>query len=184
MSTWTTKSFDRDRDYIVVKHSLNGVNSKVGGIKYRDGYAVVEKGSKSYFALKRVKPAAIAKEYPLIHLKDLRFVTRTADIKIIFGVDVYNRYILQLKQFLDKKVIEDHKKSDKCQCILESGQHCKQLQFELSPSKFCKQHLLKDPRLKEFGIEIPLVLFGKQRKNEFKQRVLKTLKKLKEDNKF
>jgi len=93
MSVWTTKALTGDRNYIVIQHTLKGVNHVVNGVKFRDGYAVVEKDSKTYYMLKKVPVLRAAKEYPLIHLKKLKFITRTADIKMVFGQDVYRRFI-------------------------------------------------------------------------------------------
>lgn len=93
MSVWTTKSLERDRVYIVLQHTLKGVNYVVNGVKFRNSYAVVEKDSKTYHSLKKVPVLRSAKEFPLTHLKKLAFITRTIDIKTVYGQDVYRRFL-------------------------------------------------------------------------------------------
>ena len=93
MSVWTTKSLERDKVYVVVQHTLKGVNYVVNGVKFRNSYAVVEKDSKVYHSLKKVPVLRSAKEYPLTYLKKLSFITRTVDIKTVYGQDVYRRFL-------------------------------------------------------------------------------------------
>lgn len=93
MSVWTTKSLDRDKIYIVIQHSLKGVNYVVNGVKFRNSYAVVEKDSKVYHSLKKVPVLRLAKEFPLTYLKKLSFITRPIDIKTVYGQDVYRRFL-------------------------------------------------------------------------------------------
>jgi len=93
MSVWTTKSLDRARNYIVIQHTLRGVNYVINGIRFRDSYAVVEKDSKTYHGLKRVPVLRAVKEYPLTHLAKLPFITRPADIRMVYGQDVYITFI-------------------------------------------------------------------------------------------
>lgn len=91
MSVWTTKSLDKDRDYIVIKHTLPNANATVFGVKFRGGYAVVEKDSKTYYKIKKM-PLISGQEYPLTFLRKLPFVTRPADVKMIYGAEVYSKY--------------------------------------------------------------------------------------------
>ena len=94
MSVWTTKSLDRHREYIVLRHTLRGVNHIVSGVRFRNSYAVVEKDSKTHKALKKIPVLRRAQEYPLTHLRALKFITRTADIRTVFGQDVYHKFLL------------------------------------------------------------------------------------------
>jgi uncharacterized protein (UPF0335 family) len=103
MSVWTTKALDRDRNYIVIKHSLKGVNHIVNGVKFRDSYAVVEKDSKTYFNLKRVPNLKATKEFPLLYLLELPFITKISDIKTVYGQDVYRTF---LKQWQNKQQLQ------------------------------------------------------------------------------
>lgn len=98
MSVWTTKSLESDKDYIVMQHTLKGVNYVISGVKFRDSYAVVEKNSKIYYMLKRVPVLRGSKEYPLTHLSKLPFITRSSDVKMVFGQDVYRRYLEELNK--------------------------------------------------------------------------------------
>lgn len=104
MSVWTTRSQNRDRNYVVLQHSLRGVNYVVNGVRFRDSYAVVEKGSKTYSALKRVPVLRSAKEFPLTHLAKLAFISRQSDIKTVYGQDVYLSY-LKAKDIEDQERI-------------------------------------------------------------------------------
>lgn len=79
-----------------MQHTLKGVNYVINGVKFRDSYAVVEKDSKTYHLLKKVPVLRAAKEYPLTHLSKLPFITRTMDIKAVYGQDVYRRYLAEL----------------------------------------------------------------------------------------
>lgn len=98
MSVWTTKSLESDKDYIVMQHTLKGVNYVISGVKFRDSYAVVEKNSKTYYMLKKVPVLRGSKEYPLTHLTKLPFITRTSDVKTVFGQDVYRRFMEEIQK--------------------------------------------------------------------------------------
>jgi hypothetical protein len=69
MSFWSTRSLESDRNYVVMQHTLKGVNYVINGIKFRDSYAVIEKDSKAYHLLKKIPVLRAAKEYPLTHLR-------------------------------------------------------------------------------------------------------------------
>lgn len=112
MSIWTTKSLESDRNYIVFQHTLKGVNYVINGIKFRDSYAVVEKNSKTYYMLKKVPVLRAAKEYPLTHLRKLPFVTRTQDVKIIYGQDVYRRYLEEMEKERESQALEQQKQQE------------------------------------------------------------------------
>lgn len=104
MSIWTTRKLDRDREYIVMRHPLRGINNIINGVKFRDSYAVVEKGSKVYHYLKKIPVLRKAEEYPLTHLRYLHFVNRTSDVKMVYGEDVYSKF---LKAEEDAKLAEE-----------------------------------------------------------------------------
>lgn len=98
MSVWSTRSLESDKNYVVMQHSLRGVNYVINGVKFRDSYAVVEKNSKTYYMLKKVPVLRAAKEYPLTHLTKLPFITRTMDIKSVYGQDVYRRFLEEVEK--------------------------------------------------------------------------------------
>lgn len=98
MSIWTTKSLESDKNYIVLQHTLKGVNYVINGVKFRDSYAVVEKNSKTYYMLKKVPVLRASKEYPLLHLCKLPFITRSIDVKSVYGQDVYVKYLKEIEK--------------------------------------------------------------------------------------
>lgn len=219
MSVWTTKSLERDRSYIVMQHALRGVNHTINGIKFREGYAVVEKDSKVYFTLKRIPVLRNAKEFPLTHLKKLPFITRTQDIRTVYGQDVYATYLyeveqakiaeeqaavakreqeVQAKQELEKQLDAAKQANDevkveeikanipilvKCSHRTPDGTLCETDALEYSPSGLCGNHLLEDPRLAEYGFEVPSFM-TKDEKKAFRTKVKEGLKKAKAQGKF
>lgn len=108
MSVWTTRTLDRTREYIVLQHTLKGVNYVVGGVRFRDGYAVLERDSKTYHMLKRIPVLRNAREFPITHLRNLSFITRTLDVKNVFGHDVYIRFLAAEEAL--KQSVEDSKR--------------------------------------------------------------------------
>lgn len=172
MSTWTTQSLERDRNYIVLKHTLRGVNYSIQGVKFRSGYAVVEKNSKVYFALKKIPVLRNALEYPLDHLQNLPFITRTQDVDTIFGRDVYIKYLAAIansvqevqEQIVEEKLHIHTEVQNKCRFSLENGEMCKRAAAEYSPSSYCEIHVLQDPKLAEHGFEVPPYMSKNQRK--------------------
>lgn len=183
MSVWTTKALSRDKEYIVLKHKLRGINYVVQGIKFRDGYAVVEKDSKTYFMLKKMPILQGCQEYPLVYLRKLKFVTRTSDIKTIFGQDVYRHYLNALNKDLNKEKEDqrlqeelDHIDLGGCAFRGENKALCQHDALPESPSGYCKLHLLHDPKLAENDIKIPKFI-TKQEQAPLKEKVIKQLNK-------
>jgi hypothetical protein len=189
--TWTTQSLDRKREYILIQHTLRGVNYSVMGVTFRDSYAVVEKNSKTYHSLKRIPVLRTAKEYPLLALKNLKFITRTLDVQFIFGKDVYNHYIKELNAHLAKvetqakeeAIIKHIEENIKCKFLIDNKDLCQKDAKSYSPSCYCEKHLFNDPRLEEFGITIPPFL-TKDEKKELRQTINSKLEKLKSQGKF
>jgi len=219
MSVWLTRSLERPRNYIVLQHTLKGVNHTVNGIKFRDGYAVVEKDSKVYLNLKKIPVLRASKEYPLTHLKKLPFITRTSDIRTVYGQDVYVKFLeeaeleaARLEQEKEQKRIDELKaKADlekqlaeaqiannetlieeiksnipiivKCCYTTQDGTLCKEDAVEHSPSGHCNQHLLEDPRLAQYGFEVPKFM-TKDERRAFRSKVKEGMKKAKAQGKF
>jgi len=184
---WTTKSLNRNQKYILLKHKLKDLNGFINGVKFRGGYAAVPKDSKSYYTLKKLP--LISEEYPLICLKDLSFITRTSDVGLIYGKDVYTQYIKELSVILAKKekinieVSErEHINKGLCNFRVPNGKLCNNEALEVSPGKYCKLHFLQDPFLKELGIKVPRL--SKDEKKEWREKVLKELTKLKKKGEF
>lgn len=188
MSVWSTKSSGIDREYIVLKHKLRGVNYVINGIKFRNGYAVVEKNSKTYRFLKQIPVLRNAEEFPLIFLRKLMFITKPLDVKMVYGQDVYLQYLKQLTPIVKQEIVEIKEEKvkthieveNKCSFITPKGVLCKETVIQESPSKYCMKHLLQDPKLKDFGIEVPLLL--KKDKHPFRLEVIDKLKKLNKNN--
>lgn len=181
---WATKSLERDRDYVVIKHTLKDMNGNVAGVKFRGGYAVVEVGSKAYTQLKKLPLIKNNEDLPLVFLRKLPFITRTSDVKLVYGQDVYAKYLQVLHEELDKEVVEEAEKSDlahvevenRCAFTTPKGVLCSHEAMNGSPSKYCKLHLLEDPKLGELGIVVPARLTKKEKK-EYREKIAGKLEK-------
>jgi len=182
---WTTRSLDRKRDYVVIKHKLRDMNGTIAGVKFRGGYAVVEKDSKTYKQIKSLPLIKHEPEFPLLHLRKLPFVTRTLDVKIIYGQDVYRYYLEQLMTVLEEEKLQreadaevqhvvEHKG---CAFRSKDGDLCKFNALVNSPSNYCRKHVLYDPKLEELGIKVPKRLTSKE-KVEWKDRIIGKLESL------
>lgn len=133
MSVWTTKAFEKARDYIVIQHTLRGVNYVVNGIRFRDSYAVVEKNSKTYHTLKRIPVLRAIREFPLTHLAKLPFITRHADIKMVYGQDVYVSFLREYQeQENQEKALAELQRLEKEDQILKQREEELRLKEELS----------------------------------------------------
>lgn len=179
MAVWSTKYLGKDRNYVVLKHQLPNVNYSVGEIKFRGGYTVIEKDSKSYFNLKKIPILRGAKEFPITFLGKLPFITRAKDISTIFGKDVYVHYIKAIAAAKEKEEVAQHQE-DGTKCAFtetQSGEICNRDKLEESPSGYCHLHLLLDPQLSELGIEVPKFI-PKAEKNDLRYTIINKLKKL------
>lgn len=193
MSFWLSKSSGRDCEYIVLRHTLRGANYNVNGVKFRDGYAVVEKGSKVHIGLKKIPVLRAAQEFPLTWLRKLPFITRPLDVRNVYGVDVYVKYLKELETELaqeaqTKKVEQEIKHVEEKNCAHRTeksgGQDlCKEKALEQSPSGLCLRHILSEPRLQELGIDVPRFI-PKKDKWAMKEKVAEELAKLKKEGKF
>lgn len=191
MSVWTTKSSGRARTFIVIQHKLKGFNQHINGVRFREGYAVVEKDSKVYATLKKLPLIKNAREFPLSFLKQLPFITRSMDIKLIYGAEVYEHFVKEyaVKEQEDKvqqKVEQEitHVESNKCAFrTLTTEELCKFDAHEHSPSGYCHKHVLDDPKLAELGIEVPKFMTKKERA-AMKEKVISQLEDAKKEGKF
>lgn len=199
MSIWSTKSSGRDTGYVLLRHTLRGVNYVINGVRFRDSYAVVQKDSKTYRNLKAIPVLKAAQEYPLIILRDLKFITRPQDVKTVYGADVYVQYLKELDKEIKKEVIEQkveleikhvelHKKCshrviDTSGKLSENNALCSMDALEHSPSGYCFRHILDEPMLNELGIDVPKFI-PKKDKQDMKNKVSEQLKKLKKEGRF
>lgn len=191
MSVWSTKSSGRARTYVVIQHKLKAFNQFINGVRFRNGYAVVEKDSKTYSALKKLPLIKNAREFPLSFLKELPFITRTSDIKLVFGVEVYEHFIKeyavkveedkvqQAEKIAEQEAVAHVQEHKKCAHISENTKElCEHTAYELSPGGHCYKHLLEDPKLAELGIEVPRFLTKKE-KAALKEKIANQLQKMK-----
>ena len=198
MSVWVTKSSGRDREYIVLKHTLRGVNYVINGIKFRNSYAVVEKNSKTYVDLKKIPVLRGSLEFPLTFLKKLTFITRPLDVKLVYGADVYVQYLkqldvdnikeLELKELNEKLEKEKtdilHIENKKCShTTVHTNDLCLFDALEESPTGYCLLHILDEPKLVELGIDVPRFI-PKKDKQSTKEQVAQQLRRLKREGKF
>lgn len=141
-----------EREYVVVKHQLRGIDTEILGVRYRQGYGVVAKDSKEYYNLKQIKLSVVA-EYPLIFLKTLKCITNAAQVKTIWGAHIYTAYRKQLDAASKKaKVNEEPLHIDteeiatyRCEQLTAAGTQCKN--DSISNSCFCKTHIHFDKRI-------------------------------------
>jgi hypothetical protein len=104
---WGVRASGRDRNYVVIKHSLRGINGQIHNVKFRNSYAVVDKDSKTYRLLKKFPNLGNAKEFPLTHLRSLPFITRDRDIRLVYGEDVYISYLKAVEKSKVDKIEKD-----------------------------------------------------------------------------
>ncbi len=184
MSYWLTKGTTDDRDYIIIRHTIPGVNYVINGVKFRGGFAVVEKNSKLYFSLKKLPALKNSKELPLLFLKKLPFITKPYDVFTIYGKDVYNKYITLLDEDVNKELqiqkeeaVEQHIASGGCKFIKENGEICSFEAHKYSPSQYCKIHMYSDPEIDKLNIHKSRFM-DKDEKKAWKDKVFKELEKL------
>lgn len=226
MSIWTTRALNKNANYIVIRHSLRGINSTICGVRFRESYGVVEKNSKKYYELKRMPVFKGNDEYPLPFLLKLPFITRALDIKQIYGQEIYIKYLqaveeerqqaelakqaeeaaiqeqrkleLVKKEELVEKLKEAQESEDlekveeiisempqvtKCTYTIGSGNLCKFDASDLSPSQYCKMHIMNDPKLEELGIKVPRAM-TKSESKKFRKQLYSKLEKLKKSGAF
>lgn len=184
---WSAKHLGKDRNYIVIRHQLKDIEGMINGVKFRNGYGVVDKNSKLYTQLKRLPYLKNALEFPLIHLSSLKFITRDSDVEVVYGKDVYYHYARKKEDYQQIKLVEQ--KQQEIQEHMESPTYCKYPNAkngrcnnklsELSPSGYCTKHILVDPKVEEVtGTRVPARL-SKDEKVEWKKKILKQLSKKK-----
>lgn len=181
--SWNSKI--SNAEYIIVKHKLPDVNSIISGIKFRGGYGVVIKDSKTYASLKRLPLLKGNEDLPLIHLRQLKFITRSQDVLTIYGKDIYTAYMKALNETLDTEAHEAHAKaeaahmlSDKCKFRTKLGTLCVNEVHEKSPMEHCTFHLVEDIKLLELMNLKPNKIMTKTEKSEFKIKFYKKLEKV------
>jgi hypothetical protein len=171
---WNTKSYG-GKNYIILKHPVGDVTTKVYGVKFHCGYGVVEKGSKAHKALRTIPILRGAKELPLTMLKSLHFITRSQDIALIYGKDIYVSYQRALlehakqqeaQKFEELQAERNSGNSTKCKHLLLNNEYCSNERVQGSTG-FCRVHIMDDIGLiRDLGVDIPSYVgkpgFGKE----------------------
>lgn len=183
---WTTKTDGRAKEFVVLKHRLNDMNGMLAGVKFRGGYGVVEKNTKIYFTLRQLPLLKGQPEFDLLHLRKLKFITRTQDVKLIFGQDVYYHYLKQLNPVLDVEVQVRVEKAEEehtiiyhlCAFTTKAGSKCDIPAMLNSPAKYCKRHILEDKGIEALGIKLNTGRLTKMERKAFKDSVVAKLEKM------
>lgn len=160
---WTTRTFKHKKTYIVIKHKLSDINGMIMGVKFRNGWGVVEKDSKQHVGLKKLPFLKDAPEYPLEILSEQKFCTRYADINTIYGRDVYEAFVLAMNPIQQEEIKKEedrletlHKEdSHKCAFRKANGDLCERYAFKHSPGGFCDFHIMNDPFVEKLKLHIP-----------------------------
>ncbi len=144
-----------EREYVVVKHQLRGIDTEVLGVRYREGYGVVAKDSKEYYNLKQMKMCVVA-EYPITSLSNLKCVTGPSQIKTIWGSHVYAAYKKAVLAESKKQEVEQSEyiepiEKHRCEKDTFLGGQCKN--DAVDRSAYCKVHIAFDKRIAEKLIE-------------------------------
>jgi len=161
------------------------------GVRFRGGWAVVDKGSKIYHNLTKLPMLKNPKEMPLSFLKQLPFITRAMDVKLIYGADVFAKYVTLSDKIEVEEAVAKVTKAEKthlenkaiCCHRLDNGMLCKINVADEKVSSYCSHHILQDPKLEEIGFEIPKVMLPKQRKKLRKTAFNEIRKSLNKRNK-
>lgn len=188
MSVWSTKALAQDSNYIILKHTVPGVNHTINGVKFRAGYAVVSKPSKTYSNLKKLPVLKNARELPLTFLQKLPFITKPIDVKIVYGTDVY-RYFQEAMKIENEKQAEIKKEEEikqhradetKCQMLTQrsDGQELCGMDSVENSEGYCILHILEAPIVQELGIEVPTFL-TKQERKQLRHKVADQIRSLK-----
>lgn len=182
---WSTRTLDRVREYIVIKHKLAGINGLLCGVKFRDGYGVVEKGSKVYLQLMTLPLIKGQPTYPLSHLKKLPFVTRAQDVQTIYGQDIYVQYKKQIEPIIEQEIIEHKIQQEfkhievekRCSSTTSMDNLCRHEAWPSSKAGLCKLHILEEPNLEAIGIRVPKRMTSSE-KTQLRQKVCEKLDSL------
>lgn len=175
MSIWSPKALGRDQEYIVLKHNLRGVNAVVDGVKFRHGYAVVAKDSKTYYRLKNFPNLRNSSEYPLTFLRQLPFITRTKDVLTVYGKDVYVHFLKAEQNLKEEELRQQVEQKEKEQLDIENKR-----EDELKKKKELEDEMKKIEKKIEESANEGLMSFSedtKEKLEEIKQKHQELTKK-------
>ena len=167
------KTTNNGTEYIVIKHPLKiRGNVFILGAKFCDGIAVIKKGSKLHFQIKKSPLLRNRKE---LGLEWLQKYFKSKEIKLIYGSDIYAAFMCKMNEInaakentppteLPEKVIDaledeqaiieatiqKHKKENLCTTIKASGEVCKKRISNNSKTRlYCYIHLNKEESITE-----------------------------------
>lgn len=150
------------REYIVVKHQLPGINTEVLGIRYVDGFGVVAKGSKEHSRLKQVRMAVID-EFPITFLSKIKSVINKAQIKVLWGADVYRCFLQhEAKKEAQPEVLKAAVETPFCVGNKADGEKCGA--SSLRGFKHCRAHIEQDDKLQPYIKDMKLMPVTERRK--------------------
>jgi hypothetical protein len=122
-----------------------------------------------------------AQEFPITFLRKLPFITRTKDIEMVYGKEVYKSFIKA--EQAEKEQVHLSEVSPKCKATNINGDLCENDFIPESPSGYCLAHILRDPKIPELGIEL-LKFVPKSEKKDYRDKIIKQLGQLKKEGKF
>lgn len=151
-----------NREYIVVKHQLTGITTEILGIRYMDGFGVVAKDSKEHKRLKQVRMAVID-EYPITFLTKIKSVINKAQIKVIWGSDVYRCFLKHEKSKEAKpEHIQKAVETPRCIGVKADGNQCGSM--ALRDFRHCRAHIEQDEKLQPLIKDMKMMPVKEKRK--------------------
>lgn len=134
-------------EYIVVKHQL-GLSTNIMGIRYIDGFGVVAKDSKEHKRLKQIR-MAVVDEYPITFLTKVKSVINNAQIKAIWGSDVYRCFLQhQTKKEAKPVQLQEVVETPRCSGHKKDGNQCGSM--SLKDFDHCRAHIEQDLKIQPF----------------------------------
>lgn len=150
------------REYIVVKHQLPGITTDILGIRYIDGFGVVARGSKEHLRLKQIR-MAVVDEFPITFLTKVKAVINKAQIKAIWGSDVYRCFLQHEARKDDKpEALANAVETPFCSGLKSDGQPCQSQ--SLRDFKHCRAHIEQDEKLQPYIKDMKMMPVNEKRK--------------------
>ena len=150
------------REYIVVKHQLSGINTEILGIRYVDGFGVVARGSKEHLRLKQIR-MAVVDEYPITFLTKIKSVINKAQIKALWGSDVYRCFLQhEAKKEAQPESIKTAIETAFCCATKADGSPCQTA--ALRDFKHCRAHIEQDSKLQPYIKDMKMMPTKERRK--------------------
>jgi hypothetical protein len=152
----------RHLEFVVVKHKLKGLETEILGVKYREGYAVVAKDTKTYQQLKKIRNAIDA-EYPITHLENLSCVINDKQVRYIWGQAVFDYYIKKKHEVENMTDLQKgFSEAPECTHIKEDETKC--LAKAMKNADYCIHHIKFDERVREDFESLPMMPKAEKKK--------------------